>query len=485
MKHLHIAVIGSPSSGKSYLLYDMIHAFHHLGYVADELPLSYPHSSFGSFFYDAINPMTGGLRGTERYACRPENHYGAFLSKKGLPFSQISVDFLNIPGEAFRDHNTMDHFFTLRNLMLQKGKRLFCLSEWETPSGHIKKLILPDGFRLKAERPLSNINHSFNYNYKAWNDISYELYEGAYEEKGTPRRVSGRYIMRHITELSTDSVLLSIKDQWAKLTATSDKKKDYNDFDGIGTFKYFYFFAYCQLATDMIICDRLNENHNSVQLTQDVCRFMNKSGKTNPKVYLAFRGIDQFIQHNSSVLVTGDIDTKNKVYTKIFSDIISQVLGDEKKGETISLPDDIKSHIIQSCGTRSGGNGFWYLLNTATPKLPSWSYYLQRIVYGRKTVSEVLRDSVFPPHVYFTATPIDKDFSIYRHDDDITRFISIGPSCLKSFVKETCKDMSHHFCFGALQLLIDILLQNNIGISSKIMRSNSKELKYAQSKLIK
>ena len=75
-KKLHIAVIGSPSSGKSYLLYDLIHAFHNLGYVARELPLKFPHSSFGSFFYDVINPMTGGMKGTERYACRPENHFG-------------------------------------------------------------------------------------------------------------------------------------------------------------------------------------------------------------------------------------------------------------------------------------------------------------------------------------------------------------------------------------------------------------------------
>ena len=38
-KHLSIAVVGAPSCGKSYLLYDLIHAFHVLGYRPQQLPL--------------------------------------------------------------------------------------------------------------------------------------------------------------------------------------------------------------------------------------------------------------------------------------------------------------------------------------------------------------------------------------------------------------------------------------------------------------
>ena len=83
VKRIRIAVIGARSSGKSYLLYDMIHAFELLGYHPEELPLSYPHSSFGAYFYDTFNNATGGMRGTERYACRPESHYVA--SAAGWP----------------------------------------------------------------------------------------------------------------------------------------------------------------------------------------------------------------------------------------------------------------------------------------------------------------------------------------------------------------------------------------------------------------
>ena len=38
-KRLRIAVVGERASGKSYLLYDLIHAFGLLGYQPEELPL--------------------------------------------------------------------------------------------------------------------------------------------------------------------------------------------------------------------------------------------------------------------------------------------------------------------------------------------------------------------------------------------------------------------------------------------------------------
>jgi len=486
-KRLHIAVIGSPSSGKSYLLYDMIHAFHNLGYVARDLPLTFPHSSFGSFFYDVINPMTGGMKGTERYACRPENHYGALLARKGTFFNNIVVDFLNIPGEAFKDHDTMDQFFVLRNLLERKGKSLFRLTVWETPAGHRKKLVIPEGFQLKAGQHLSETKSMNKNSYQTWNDISKELYDGAYREVGESKRVTGKYILNHVTELSTDSILLSIKDQWKKLTATADNRANYDDFESVGTFKYFYFFAYCQLATDLIICDRMTDNRHCGDLAEDVCRFMNKMGKNMPKVYLAFRGIDRFLKNNAHLTVTGDMSSRNNIYSEYYSEILLQVQDKSFKGTYVPLPMSVKSHIIQCCGTKSGGNGFWYLLNTATPKQPSWAYFFQRKFYGRKTISELQRESDYalPPHVYFTATPIDYNFSIYQHDDDITRFISIEPGGLKSFVRETCEDMSHHFCFGSLQLLMDILIQNNVVVCSEIIHSCSKELRYAHSKLIK
>ena len=486
MKRLRIAVIGSPSSGKSYLLYDMIHAFTHLGYDVKELPLSYPHSSFGTFFYDTVNPMTGGMRGTEKYACRPENHYGAHLSKKGLSFGTLAVDFLNIPGEAFKDRTAIYRFFTLKNMLERKGKGLFWLSTWTSPGKHVRKLILPKGFNLKGMAITGADNSTRQNTYMSWFGIANELKAGGYTEQEKRRPVNGKYILRHITELSTDSILLTMKSKWAQITSISDGREDIDDYDAAGVFKYFYFFAYCQLATDLVICDRLTDMNNTGQLAEDMCHYMNMSGKHIPKVYLAFRGIDLFMCKPKNRIPHKTAAMRNKTYGDFLSSIVSQLQEQTLPRTLITLPENIKRRISQSCGT-GVGRGFWRLLNTATPKSASWVYYLQRQLLGRNTVRDLVNkpENVLPPHVYFTATPIDADFCIYKNDEDITRFIYEEPQRKRSFLHETCEDMTRHFCFGSLQLLVDILLQNDIHLGASVRRSCNARLLYAQTKLIK
>lgn len=56
-----------------------------------------------------------------------------------------------------------------------------------------------------------------------------------------------------------------------------------------------------------------------------------------------------------------------------------------------------------------------------------------------------------PPHVFFSATPIDRDFNIYGHNTENAR----------KFEDEVASP-SDRICFGALQLMKDILLQNEL-----------------------
>lgn len=488
-KHIRIAVIGSPSSGKSFLLFDLIHAFHHLGFKVQELPLSYPHSSFGTFFYDAINAETGGMRGTERYACRPEDHYGAILTRgRVFSFRQYHVDFLNIPGEAFKEHDTIQKYFTLKQQLERIKKDVFWLSVWESPSRHVKKLILPKDFKIRTPNSRLLNNDVSRSRYMGWAGVIGELINGEYKECGKRCSVSGKYLLQHISELSTDSILLTIKDSWARLTATYEGTIDYDDYDASGVFRYFYFFTYCQLATDLVICDRLTEQHSAWQLTEDVCHFMTLSGESNPHVYLAFRGIDLFIKHHiMEPPVNDSIHMRNRMYSLVHDDIAMQLQNSiVKQAQWMNLSEATKSHIKQTCGSGIGW-GFWKLLNTAVKKQPSWKYRLLRTIYSRLTVSEMAMGGKFnlPPHVFFTATPIDSEGRVYKNDTDVTRFLYEDSSETKSFLRETCSDMTRHFCFGSLQLLVDILLQNGVRLNSAVTGSTFDAIKYIQTQPIK
>lgn len=469
-KSIRVAVIGTPSSGKSYLLYDLIYAFSLLEYKAMELPLNYPHSSFGAYFHDVFNVQTGGMRGTEAYICRPENHYGAYLASKKplrLPF-ELKVDFLNIPGEAFmtecpnggeNEVMTITLFFMLKSAIEQCPKGFFCLSQWKSPAGHIRNLVIPKGFILKARKGFVRSSGYRYVNFLSFDDLRNELGAGKYEHV-KDKKISGQYILNHLPELDIDSVMASIESKWNNMPGLSDKKMD--DFKAKKVIKYFYPLCYCQNATDVIICDRLTSDSQGGVLSQAVRNFMMRRDSRRPHTYLAFREADVLLKEiGSGSMKRNCIFSRNEFY----ANFLSRILSFDNNGKAILKPmdrKDIEQRIKNSLG--NGENHFGLLLRSSYKKNEQLEKLLQS------------GGDILPPHVYFTATPIDADGTIYYNDsEDITRFIYESGTTRKAFVREVCEDMSRHACFGSLQLLIDILLQN--GIRSD---SNDYMIKYFQ-----
>lgn len=473
-KRLRIAVIGAPASGKSYLLYDLIHAFHLLGYRANELPLSYPHSSFGAYFHDAFNSKTGGMRGTEQYICRPQNHYGAHLYKKGkLGLTQsLAVDFLNIPGEAFllksagaqgNESDTIEMFFELKGVIEQCGKGYFSLQQWLSPAGHVRSLILPVGKKLKTRTfspPTNDYKHA---NLLQWSQLENELGSGRYQLKRL-KNVSGQWILNHLTELDTDSVILSIKDLWDKLPVSDHGQLA--DYDAMKTFVYFYPLVYCQYATELVICDRLTATTNAAVLAERVCEYMNRLKGSRPHVYLAFREAELLLKqygYRERRLGNSTIE-RNRFYTLLMSSMLNEkATGAYVFNHTIKY--GYEEHVMETVG--NGDSAFWQLLRA--------SYNDPWIAKLSQRVGPIL-----PPHVYFTSTPIDANGHLYTNDEDMTRFIYDNERTKRSFVNEVCQDMTRHACFGSLQLLLDILQQNHVRIDVPSKQETQGYIQYFQ-----
>lgn len=109
---------------------------------------------------------------------------------------------------------------------------------------------------------------------------------------------------------------------------------------------------------------------------------------------------------------------------------------------------------------------------------------MERLLAHKKTPGELLQESGkrLPPHVYFTATPIDAAFRVYKNDEvDVTRFYWEDGGRMKVFTQEVNSGREQHLCLGSYQLLTDILWQN--GISSDGLRQRGEHLLYMQSKM--
>ena len=444
-KQLSIAVIGAPSSGKSYLLFDLIHAFHVLGYRPKELPLDYPYSSFGTFFYDTFNADTGGMRGTEVYACRPENHYGAHLSRR--QGRSLWVNFLNIPGEAFKNLDAIKHYFTLKERIEHIKPGLFWLARYESPSGHELKLIVPDrGFNLESYPVVPINSRARHVEYMQWEYISSLVKNGDYHEQGNRKSVSGKYLLAHLNELMTDSVLLSLKAVWPMITGLNEDLAYYEE----NVLKHFYPLSYCQNATDMIICDNLGAPESAASLSQEVGHYLDSFTGSAPNVYLAFRNTDMLLagktdQYKKALATDqSELLRRNGLYSEFITDLMKALDADD--GDWVGKEN--AEHILLGIG-RGMGFAFRDLLNKS-------------LLRNKKPVSAV-NDTAkrLLPHVFFTATPIDSALNIYQNDPgDVTRFFLDDGQAIKSFVREASLDMSRHCCWGSLQLLIDVLTQN-------------------------
>lgn len=519
-KHLRLAVVGAPSSGKTYLLSDLIHSLHAMGCEAEKLPLNYPYSSFGSFFYEVSNFRTDDseqrrqqqtLRQTEAYACRPENHYGGILR---LPGSQqrVAIDFVNIPGEVFNDNSSHDHqgaqnrlmyFFMLRDA-IERLDDAFAVVAYENPAHRRVLIIEPSdkaiqtlGISLQVDYngPRASLRQT---NYMDWPQIYRELRDTKYE-RGKKQSITGRQLMQRFTEFMPDSFLCTLHALW-NIVAARDHL-DHADMEAHDVFRFFYFLLYCQQATDIIICDKLflpDETEanmfNFDNMTQTISQYFRPDSTHRPNVYLAFRSADMLMrqvstQQHLAALTQGlpPHEGRNRAY-QAFVDALSRRLAQSASAspsgrtEGGAIDSDfaerrtmtgspIADHIRTRVGTNMG-YGFWHLLMAAYPR-PSISHPLgflellkRRIRHQVPPLKAYEQQRLLPPQTYFTATPVDEHLRIYHNDpDDPTQFIWHGSDdTLHSFHIEQARCGTRSFCFGSYQLMCDIFRLNGLDL---------------------
>ena len=174
---IRLAVVGNASSGKSFLLKDIIDALRSMGcsfFASDSLEKrdGFQYKPFSNY---APNQKGGG-GGTPLYACRHEDHYGQRVIG---PDFEFDLSFLNIPGEIFQD--AMLNSYNELKRMLMTRKKLFTVYPYTNPAGDERLIVRPNENVYRVEDDiegsdtLSAAKDAYLQRFKSWPVIVGEL----------------------------------------------------------------------------------------------------------------------------------------------------------------------------------------------------------------------------------------------------------------------------------------------------------------------
>ena len=513
-KHIRLAVVGTTSSGKSFLLQDILTSLRSMAGIFNPLETTLQnYKDFGNYSPDE----GGGEGGTPLYACRQGNHYGSSVKHNNNVGDRYDMDFLNIPGEIFATPRTgMSRLKAFTNLRdkLRKTGRAFSATLWMSDTGEQVWIVEPasGSSPTAADRVAVSPTNAKTLvtSFKTWEQIFSDLNVRHFKPvKGSVSRISGSTLLKHFFEYDTDSAIRSIQ-EWIRSSTVADLGFDAQDFEANAYDRGFVFFQYCSMATDIVICDRIftsdqpSDEMSFGDLTKGLDSFIEDCSESEQlHVYLAFRNVD-FIMYpqekNYQILnkqTLSDISPdkqRNAVYS-LFAYAMQHYLdgslsaGREELSDFIGMPPEkiaaaeTTEAITPECITAdadqlvdalldvTGGSGY---LKKDTPDLRAHinsrlggdDGHAFRMLLKKTKIKMGKSTSAIEriiPHVYFSCTPITSGYDIYQN------FKLEDGRPAPDFEKEINKKKYrfHHqnsnVCFGSYQLAMDILAQHQLG----------------------
>lgn len=512
-KHVSLAVVGTPSSGKSFLLKDIIISLRSMGDNPSPLERDgFQYKNVLQFWPDEL----GGHGGTPFYACRQGNLYGAEMESVGNNKVVYDFDFLNIPGEAFvkaipEDRITcVDAYNQIREI-LQTSRKWFTVTAFvKKATGDIKMIVEPrrmqpltSHFSSLTPRPIED--NARKDRFLKWEEIAKELEDYDIVE-GSTKIISGKKLMERFFEYDTDSVMRSIGELIG--TEIEGLSFDKTDFESKRYDKAFVFLHYCSKATDIVLCDRIFlpvEDNNAKEipfeeLSEDIAQFIERNNQTT-QAYLAFRNVDfmlykkenAYMYLHDNVLNEMEIEAmRNAIYSIFHSSMLCHLndnleIDDEyeyfigldqysniKKEALLSDgdgTDDFLTKVANKYVDFNGGDGIIVkdthdLADHIDSRLGAQGNSIAfRGILSQTGVNAINEEIV--PHVYFTCTPITADYEMYRNyqikeeDGSLTTASDFrrdeGKNNFSYFRKR-----SSHACFGSYQLCMDIMKHHQL-----------------------
>lgn len=521
---VRLAVVGTASSGKSFLLKDIIDALRSMNcafYTSESLEAQdgFQYKPFSNY---APNQKGSGGQ-TPLYACRHEDHYGQLV--KGPDF-KFDLSFLNIPGEIFQTEK-LQSYIDLKGQLMVKTK-LFTVHTYVNPAGETRLIVRPNAKICPQEEdetitaPINMPKEAFLQRFKPWGEITRELELARFKSSGS-KDISGETLLLNFFKYDTDSVMRSIQDL-IKNKVFPNLDIDHEDFEEQQLDVSFVFFHYCTLATDIVICDRVythldrkteekNEKIGFHDLTVKLSEFLAAEKMASKvKVYMAFRNVDFLLQDADVEQAYMQLNQRLKdlrmmpeqrrnVIYSLFSyllfdhigydmhdmgDSVDHILGLEE-GTPVKLCDNDETRVADD-DEQQEKNGSERIDRALIEQLRKRYIDIKGSeghVFNADTLEDHIRSRIggqglafrmllaqtgwqpenndsFVPHVFFTCTPITEDYRVYKNG------LKNNPDQDEfDFYREGSStkfgDMGSRACFGSYQLCMDIFNNHDIG----------------------
>ena len=528
---IRLAVVGATSSGKTYLLTDIIGALYRLGYVQkDRLEDASLHHSVLELIDDVTNAQ-GGVRTTKVYACRAHNHYASDFTGT----DNLHLEFLDVPGEVMTPESIRIFHAVMKSLMACTEK-IFTETVWKNKNSR-KTVRLVEYYEenkadaTRRQTPSGPVLHDPRQTrhqvsmevtpdlteqavLEVWaNDyMSIQQRKNYYRQRGyrpaDSSRVSGKSLFQHFFQYDTDTVISAIADAWRVLDidgrlaggATGMTATTRDAF--LREYKmHFYFHYYTFYATDVVVCDKCcvpasaglqssRNDHFSQMMHALVSLTSYVDMRERKNWYLAFKGIDALMQepvfrglyemsganvnlvytHFVTLLRLASHSGLLKDANLLLPSCPNPFDGKEEMAEALAGAEGLSEEVTDEC-YRQYETVCADVLDGLLFKSPS-----EYTMTGPYDIDEHVRLRVadfsqadpqrlaphgetgqllqLPPHVYFTATPIDDHFHIcdHRQEDNQT-------------FEGAASRYNQRACFGTLQLTVNLLLEHDLAIA--------------------
>lgn len=495
---LRIAVTGTTSSGKSYLLRDIITALELYGTIGG--------GKRSNPLCSTISQLKRQLMSIEKTAMFPARQYDIYADCVNFGGKTVEVMLADIPGECFTAAN-LDMFRSIYEALLNCKESIFGLRKWRRGDS-VKTTVFARG---GAYSPAGEtIGDSDSYAASSRNryidnaNVLNELARTGYQPEDKEVTVDGEELLKRFWQLEIDTVINAIDAAWDMIGVNDVLTRNHvtlnkSTFTGTAARLAFVPLFYAVTATDIVVSDLMaspgrslsgkaldrakDANADFSTMTQTLGQLNDITGQPR-NWYLALKGVDSIINSDSlgKVYNDGGRDS-NFAYSWMTLAFARHYLRHEVKFDS-----DDDFHYTLSSDTRlvdvrhdDNGNEV-EVARLRRNYTYSGNYFLKPGSYVvmsyeipddgsqprplplKKHIE--LRDREFrsltrysssgdgcaaiglAPHTFLVAHPIDVEFKVYGKSDD-THFTSDWNTAVP-------------LAFGTTQLLADILLQHGI-----------------------